>query len=131
MWNIKASHSHKVKANIGEESYLLLSNLFASNSSLVWTSLNLCDEYVKLGGASLSRKALVQRLLTEYKNEVILLSSPGIANILVFKAKANSIVRIQKLEDEDEAIIQTIVKNIVSELIKNITFDKDVYLDAK
>ena len=46
-----------------------------------------CDEYVKLGGASLSRKALVQRLLTEYKNEVILLSSPGIANILVFKAK--------------------------------------------
>ena len=92
----------------------------------MWISLDLYVEYVKLGGTSLSRKALVQRLLTEYKNEVILLSSPGIANILVFKAKANSILRIQKLEDEDEAIIHTIAKNIVSE-IKNISFDKDVY----
>ena len=98
MRNIKASHSQKVEASIGEESYLLLFNLLASNSSHVWISLDLYDEYVKLGGASLSRKALVHRLLTEYKNEVILLSSPGIANILVFKAKANSILRIQKLE---------------------------------
>ena len=62
------------------------------------------------------------------KNEVIQLPSPGITNILVFKAKANSILRIQKLEYEDEAIIQTIAKIIVSE-IKNISLTK-TYIKA-
>ena len=51
---------------------------------------------------------------------IILLS---IANVLVFKAKANSLLRIQKIEDEDEAILQTVAKHIVSE-IKNISYNK-------
>ena len=51
---------------------------------------------------------------------IILLS---IANVLVFKAKANSLLRIKKIEDEDEAILQTVAKHIVSE-IKNISYNK-------
>ena len=49
----------------------------------------------------------------EYKNDIVLLSSPGIANILVFKSKASSILHIQMLEDEDEGNFQAMAKNIV------------------
>ena len=126
MRNIRASPSQKLHAISENESYLLLSNLFASNPPRVWTSLYLYDEYVHLGGTSLSRKELIQRLLVEYKNDIVLLSSPGIANILVFKSKASSILRIQMLEDEDDGNLQAIAKNIVSE-IKNILYDKDEY----
>ena len=58
----------------------------------------------------LSRKELIQRLLVEYKNDIILLSSPGIANILVFKSKVSSLLCIQMLEDEDEGNLQVIAK---------------------
>ena len=122
MRNIRAFQHQKVHAISENESYFLLSNLFASNPSRVWTSLDLYDEYVHLGGISLSGKELIQRLLVEYNND-ILLSSPGIANILVFKSKASSILRIQMLEDEDEINLQAIAKKNVSE-IKSILYDK-------
>ena len=62
----------------------------------------------------------------EHKNDIILLSSRGIANSLVFKSKASSILHIQMLEDEDEGNLQSIAKKIVSE-IKSIFYDKDEY----
>ena len=62
----------------------------------------------------------------EYKNDIIFLSSPGIANFLVFKSKASSILRIQMLENEDEGNLQAIAKKIVSE-IKIVLYDKDEY----
>ena len=65
MQNIRASHSKTLHAISENESYLLLSNLFASNPSRVWTSLDLYDEYVHLGGISLSRKELIPKLLAE------------------------------------------------------------------
>ncbi len=45
------------------EPYTLLSNLFASKPSRVWSSLDLYKEYASLGGTSLSRKELVQKLV--------------------------------------------------------------------
>ncbi len=108
------------------EPYTLLSNLFASNPSRVWSSLDLYKEYASLGGTSLSRKELVQKLVAEYKNDILLLSSPGIANIIVFKSKANTVLRIQSLDDEDERNLRSTAKNIVSE-IQNIKYNKDEY----
>ena len=57
---------------------------------------HLHDEYIYLG-----------KLLAEYKNEIILYLRL-VANILVFKYKANSILRFQKLEDEGN--LQAITK---------------------
>ena len=68
----------------------------------MWTSVDLEQEYRNVGGLTLSRKHLVDRILAIYKNDVILLSSPGIANMLVFKTQANNILRIQETDEEDE-----------------------------
>ena len=47
------------------------------------------------------RKTLVQKILDNHKNDAILLSSPGIENILVFKNKANDVL-IQNDEDDND-----------------------------
>ena len=57
-------------------------------------------------------------------DDVIFLSSPGIASILVFKSRANSIFRIQELNDENSVNVYIVAKKIVSEL-KEIPVDKD------
>ncbi len=115
--------------SLESEPYTLLSNLFASNPSRVWSSLDLYKEYASLGGTSLSRKELVQKLVAEYKNDILLLSSPGIANIIVFKSKANTVLRIQSLDDEDEGNLHSTAKKIVSE-IQNIKCNKDEFIKA-
>ena len=92
----------------------------------MWTSIDLEKEYKNVGGEILTRKNLVERLLFDYKDDVILLSSPGIANILVFKTQANHILRIQEVDDEDEIHVQAVAKSIVKE-IKEMTFNKNVY----
>ena len=61
----------------------------------------------------------------------MVLSSPGIASIVVFKNKANSMLRIQEVEKETEndisdEVLDMIAKSIVSE-IKEIPSDKSNY----
>ena len=51
----------------------LLSNLFGSNHQRMWTSVDLEQEYKGLGGSMLTRKKIVERLLSDKKNDVILL----------------------------------------------------------
>ena len=92
----------------------------------MWTSVDLEQEYRNVGGLTLSRKHLVDRILAIYKNDVILLSSPGIANMLVFKTQANNILRIQETDEEDEIHVQAVAKSIVKE-IKDIKTNKNVY----
>ena len=51
----------------------------------------------------------------DYNSDIIPVSSPGIANI-VFKSKANSVLQIQELRNEDDANIDSVAKKIVSKI---------------
>lgn len=42
------------------------------------------------------RSKIVKSLLAEYKDEIIIISSPGLANALNFKRKASDMLRIQE-----------------------------------
>ena len=55
----------------------------------------------KIIGGAISRPSLEYQLVKDHNNGIILLSLPGIAIILIFKSKANSVFRIQELKDED------------------------------
>ena len=80
-----------------------------------------------IGGALLKRKELLSNIVKTYKNDVILLSSPGIANIVVFRSHANSILRVQELQTDDiDDSIDIVAKAVVSD-IKCVQKDKDLY----
>ena len=65
------------------------------------------------------------------KNEVMVLSSPGIASIIVSKSHAGSWLRIQNADKEaeedacDNRSVQAVAKGVIEE-IKEISFNKDI-----
>ena len=123
--NIKQFVSSNSKKD-EDQAYTLLSDLFGSNGNRMWTSIDLEEEYINLDGKQLTREKIVERLLNDYQNDIMLLSSPGYANRLVFKSKANDMLRIQELDDEDDVHIRSVAKSIITD-IKGTTFDKNVY----
>lgn len=109
-----------------DHAYPKISKLFRADPYRMWSSVNLEEGYQNEGGTSLSREELVHKIVNEYKNEVILLSSPGIANIVVFKRHASSVLRIHEVKTDNDDAIRVVANAIVSD-IKNIPKDKEVY----
>ena len=79
-----------------------------------------------VGGTKLTRSKIKEILLADYKDEMIVISFPGLANILIFKRKANEMLRIQKKDNQDEIHLGCVAKSIVKN-IKDISCDKNVY----
>ena len=61
-------------------------------------------------GGTIVRPSLEHQSIKDYGNGIMLQSSPGIANILIFKSKANSVLQIQELKDEYNANIDSVAK---------------------
>ena len=96
----------------------------------MWTSVDLHNEYPNLGGTKLTRSKIVQSLLVDYKDEIIIMSSPGLVYVLIFKCKVNEIIGIQEVDDHDETHIRCVAKPIFKD-IKDISCDKKVYQTKK
>ena len=64
----------------------------------------------------LTRKKIIEFILAEYKNDIMLWSSPGRANLLTFNSAANEKLRIQDLHDEDEVHVHSGAKSIVTDI---------------
>ena len=122
--NIKSAQTTKHKDE--DNAYSKLCALFKVDPTRMWTSIDLENQYKDYGGTLLKRKELLSNIVKTYKN-VILLSSPGIANIVVFRSHANSILRVQELQTDDiDDSIDIVAKAVVSD-IKCVQKDKDFY----
>ncbi|KAH3691182.1 hypothetical protein DPMN_194410 [Dreissena polymorpha] len=95
-----------------------------NDKSKTWTSVELHSFYTGNGG-SLPRKTLVQKLSDVFGDELLVLSSKGLANIVIFRNKASTLLRLDDL-DEDAIPIEYTAKQIVSEW-KKIHYNKDKY----
>lgn len=85
-----------------DEAFSLLSDLVGSGSNRIMTSVNLEQEYGTLGGRTLTRKKAIECILVEYNNDMLLKSSSGCANLLIFNSIANEKHHIQDLDNEDK-----------------------------
>jgi hypothetical protein len=71
-----------------------------SNKVRVWNSVEVHEQYIELGGTDLSRRALVNVLYERLQPDLLILSSPGVASILVFRSTASNELRI--VDDDEE-----------------------------
>ena len=83
-----------------DEVFSLLSDLVGSDSNRILTSVNLEQEYGTLGWRTLTRKKVVKCILVEYNNDMMLKSSSGCANLLIFNSIANEKRHVQDLDNE-------------------------------
>ena len=113
-----------------DEAFRRIFGTLQDDTNRMWTSIELEALYKEKGGSNLSRSKLVKNIHQYFGNKVVVLSSPGLANILIFRTHASSIIRLQEDADEVENSmndkLDLVAKTIVDE-IKAIPYDKSVY----
>ena len=75
----------------------------------IWNSVELHALYLSNGGSKLNRKTLIKSLKEDFGKSIVVLSSPGYANIVTFHGKAASILRLAP-DDEGDDMQQPIAK---------------------
>ena len=82
----------------------------------IWNSVELHSLYSELGGTLLSRRSLIKSVQEHFHSNLLVLSSPGVASILVFRGKASDHLRIvEDAEDDCDAAISKVAKRIRQE----------------
>ena len=90
-----------------------------------WSSSELHRIYTKDGG-TLSRRYLIQKVSQYFGDEFVVLSAVGLANIIMFKSPASSLMYMETEDDDDPISVAKIAKKIAQE-VKEIHHAKGKY----
>jgi len=121
--NFMAQHSvyyaaNDTGANVEtDEAFLLTAAELESDMIRIRNSVELYDLYVSKGGTVCSR-TLVVKLCEHFGSDLLLLTGSAVANILVFKSKASTSLRLIARDNDDDEIdiaLDKISKCIVQE----------------
>ena len=98
-----------------------------TDKSHIWNSVELFERYRDFGGNKLSRKHLIKKLSVIFEDDLLVLSSPGIASIIIFRSKASDVLRLVDDEEDDLDAAVTKVSNKIVQDVKAIPMDKANY----
>ncbi|KAJ4944771.1 hypothetical protein JOQ06_013311 [Pogonophryne albipinna] len=95
--------------------------------SNMWNSVELFALYTDLHGDKLSRRTLIRQLQQTFGSDLLVLSSPGTADIIAFPSCASQTLRLVNDDEDDmESIAVKASKQITQDVI-NIDMDKGHY----
>lgn len=125
-----ASREHSDKIDHAFEATV---NEMKSDTRQVWTSVGIHTFYAAHGGTMLSRINLFKQISEVFGEDLLVFSSPGLANVIVFRSTASDLLRLEQL-DEDNMQIESVAKQIVKECkqivnkqnIYNVQIDKEI-----
>ena len=60
-------------------------------------------------------------------NEVVVLSSPGIASVIMLKEEASQIFKFERVDEEDDDINLRLTAKKINSEVKSLSRDDDVY----
>ena len=101
--------------------------MLSSDRKRIWNSVELLQEYQAHGGVKLTRSHLVDNLCSHFDGELLILSSPGYANIVAFGCQASLLLNMVKEDDDDiDNSIRKIAKQVIKEC-KSIPLDTTNY----
>ena len=82
-----------------------------------WSSAEVEEMYKSFGGTVMSRKSLVRNIVQYFKGDIIVLSSPGLSNVLVFKEEAAKHMKMvtNDCEGSEDSTLKAIAKMIKEE----------------
>ena len=124
--NIQFSAAH-TSADTSEvdKAFDTVLNKMLSDKDHIWTSVEIYSIYQSHNGESLTRRALVQKLADQLEPDLLILSSKGLANLLVFRNAANKFLRVQ--EDDDDDISVSNVAKMIQRETKELSPKQNVY----
>ncbi len=105
----------------------ILKEEIQNDQTHIWNSIDLHKMYTENGGVILSRKTLVKELSTYFGEDFLVLSSVGVASIILFRSKASKTLRlVNEAEDDLDASIAKVCKQVIKD-VKAIPQDKTHY----
>ena len=116
--------SNQDLANV-DEACKTIKSLIDNDRKRMWTSIEVKKIYQKHGGSRLSRQCLIGQLTKDFTNDLIVLSSPGLANVLVFQKHASRIMKISKSDDQPTDLSKS--AKCIRKEISNLVLNKDKY----
>lgn len=126
--NMKAaSASSKPRTEDIDVTFDTIVNAMNKDQKCVWSSMELHKLYQS--NCDLSMKQLLAKIEMYFGTELLVLSCPGMANIVVFQAEAGNINILKLVPDDEDDIgraISMIEKRIIQEL-KGTVNNKDSY----
>ncbi|KAJ8018705.1 hypothetical protein HOLleu_43161 [Holothuria leucospilota] len=127
--NTTAAAIKVIQSGPGEVDKALESVIWTLDKDLsrIWNSVELYSLYAENGGTA-TRRLLISKLSEHYKEELLVLSSPGIATILAFKSHASKALHvISDFEDDDSDFAVTKVTKKIYQEVGEMTPDRDKY----
>ena len=91
----------------------------------IWHSVELFEEYQSHGSDELTCSQLLAKLCKYFDGDSLILSSQGYAGVTVFKNQVSALLKITKLEDDDD--INTSIQKVAKQVVKDcaaISLDK-------
>ena len=116
MHSKSAKNPVALKVNLVDEGLQKVISMMADDTSIMWNSVELYDLYKCNGGNQISRRTLLTTLQENIWSERLILSSPGVARIVVFRKCASSFMKIFDDVDEGDCLVRDSSHKIRSEL---------------
>ena len=85
----------------------------------IYNSVVLFEEYWSQGGYELTHSQLLGKLLRYFDDDLLIISSQGYANIILFKNQVSALLKITKLEDD--GIISKSTQKVAKQPVKDCT----------
>ena len=102
-----------------------IARVMENDKTKVWSSIELHNDYRALGGKIDTRWRFTEKIKKYFGDKIIVMSSPGIADIVLFKDEASNIFKIEKSDDQ-EVDTRKVAQKIIAE-ISEMEVDKDSY----
>ena len=84
-----------VSTELNDSAFVQLSNIWLKIKLLYATPcIDIYTKYVEEGGHMLSRRQLISKVVEKFGEDMIVLSSPGIASILAFRSSATKVFHV-------------------------------------
>ena len=90
----------KIKHDVVDDALHKLTKEMLQNETTIWNSVECYRRYQELGGTKLQRRNLTQ-VLPQVVGNLLVLSSPGMASMFIFRSKAASALNMVSDEDDD------------------------------
>ena len=96
------------------------------NDSKIWNSVELHLLYISFEGIIMTRKSLVNALCGHFGDTLLVLSSVGVASVVVFHNKASGFFKLDVVSEDDDVNVSRLAKQIKKECL-SLKQSRDCY----
>ena len=99
--SIQAVIHQSSSSELKDAAFDLVIKYLAKNKASIHNSIHIYAQYMEDGECMLSRRQLIAKIVEKFGGDMIALSSPGVASILVFKSSASNALHIMPDDTDD------------------------------